>query len=126
MSAGPYLDYAKLEEFIRNKIIKIPSSRAFDEFRTFIWNNGKPEAMRSYNDDLIMACAIGCWVRDTALTENKKSVEYRKAFLNTMTKSSSVLNTSISGMIGHKKSDLTDAAREHKKNIEQFSWLFKG
>ena len=27
---------AKLEEFIRNKIIRIPSSRAFDEFRTFI------------------------------------------------------------------------------------------
>lgn len=33
---------SKLEEFIRNRIIKIPSARAFDEFRTFIWNNGKP------------------------------------------------------------------------------------
>ena len=45
---------AKLEEFIRNKIIKIRSSRAFDEFRTFVWNNGKPQAMRSYHDDIIM------------------------------------------------------------------------
>ena len=44
---------AKLEEFIRNRIIKIPSARAFDEFRTFIWNNGKPQAMRSYHDDLL-------------------------------------------------------------------------
>ena len=44
---------AKLEEFIRNRIIKIPSARAFDEFRTFVWNNGKPQAMRSYHDDIM-------------------------------------------------------------------------
>ena len=55
---------AKLEEFIRNKVIKIRSSRAFDEFRTFVWNNGKPQAMRSYHDDIIMCLAITCWVRD--------------------------------------------------------------
>lgn len=34
---------------------------------TFIWNNGRAEAMRGYNDDLVMALAIGLWVRDTAL-----------------------------------------------------------
>ena len=53
---------AKLEEFIRNRIIKDISSRAFDEFRTFIWNNGKPQAMRSYHDDIVMClgnCMLG-------------------------------------------------------------------
>ena len=119
---------SKLEEFIRNKLITLYSKRMFDEMRTFIWNNGRPEAMRSYNDDLIMACAIGCWVRDTALTESKKSVEYRKAFLDTMTKSSTMLDTTVRGMTGHNKGadSLSERAREHKRNVEQFSWLFKG
>ena len=59
---------AKLEEFIRNKLIKVYSSRTvFNEMKTFIWKNGKPQAMKGYNDDLIMALAIACWVRDTAL-----------------------------------------------------------
>lgn len=119
---------SKLEEFVRNKLITLYSKRAFDEMRTFIWNNGRPEAMRSYNDDLIMACAIGCWVRDTALTENKKSVEYRKAFLTSMTKSSTMLDTTVKGMTGHNKDakSLSERARQHKKNVERFSWLFKG
>ena len=59
---------AKLEEFIRNKLIKIYSTRTIEEIKTFIWYNGKPQAMRGYSDDLIMALAIACWVRDTALT----------------------------------------------------------
>ena len=118
---------SKLEEFVRNKLITLYSRRIYSEMKTFIWNHGRPEAMRSYNDDLIMALAIGCWVRDTALTENKKSVEYRKAFLESITKSSSVLNTSIKGMSGYKTTDsITDAAKAHKRNIEQFPWLFKG
>jgi hypothetical protein len=43
---------AKLEEFIRNNIISIYSSRLLNEIKTFVWNNNKPEAMRGYNDDL--------------------------------------------------------------------------
>jgi hypothetical protein len=41
---------AKLEEFMRNKLVKTYSSRLANEFRTFIWYNGKPQAMRGYND----------------------------------------------------------------------------
>jgi hypothetical protein len=63
---------AKMEEFIRNKLITTYSTRLANEFKTFIWNNNRAEAMRSYHDDLVMALAIGCWVRDTALTVNKK------------------------------------------------------
>ena len=48
---------------------------------TFVWNNGKPQAMKKHNDDLIMACAIGCWVKETAFAINQRSVEYQKAFL---------------------------------------------
>ena len=72
---------AKMEEFIRNNLIKTYSSRLLAEMRTFVWQNGRPQAMRSYNDDLIMACAVGCWVRDTVLATNQRDVEYSKAFM---------------------------------------------
>ena len=39
---------AKLEEFIRNKLIKVYSSRTLNEMKTFIWRNGKPQAMKDY------------------------------------------------------------------------------
>ena len=76
---------AKFEEFIRNKVLTIYSKRLANELDTFIWKNGRPEAQRGYNDDLVMAAAIGCWVRDTAIIENQRDVEYKKAFLNSIT-----------------------------------------
>ena len=64
----------KLEEFVRNKLIIIRSKRLFNEMKTFVWQNGKPQAMKKHNDDLIMALAIGCWIRDTALETNKRDI----------------------------------------------------
>jgi hypothetical protein len=43
---------SKLEEYVREKSITIRSVRTIDELFTFIWNNGRAEAMRGYNDDL--------------------------------------------------------------------------
>jgi hypothetical protein len=57
---------------------------SFHEFKTFIWYNGKPQAMRSYHDDLVISLAIACWVRDTALQVNQRDVQYKKAMLDGM------------------------------------------
>ena len=89
---------SKLEEFIRNKVLKIKSKRLFNELKTFIWNNGKAQAMRSYNDDLVMACAIGCWVRDTALTVNEQDIQYKKVMIDAIMTSNKSLDTRITGM----------------------------
>jgi hypothetical protein len=113
---------AKLEEFVRNKLVTVYSQRLLNEMETFIWHNGKPQAMKKYNDDLIMAFAIGCWVKDTVYTTNQRTSDYNKAFLSTMTKSSSKLNTSIPGMVGYKANK---KSQEIKKNKE-FIWLLKG
>ena len=117
---------AKMEEFIRNKLIKINSVRLLSEMKTFVWNHGKAQAMRSYNDDLVMACAVGCWVRDTALVANKRDIEYNKVFLNSMIKSNTELNTTIPGMIGHKRGKIDKERREAQKTAIDFPWLFKG
>ena len=117
---------AKMEEFIRNGLIKIYSSRLLSEMRTFIWNNGKPEAMRSYNDDLIMACAIGCWVRDTALATNQRDAEYSKAFIGSIMKATNELDTRINGMIGTKNLKMQEQLNKQSKAYSDFPWLFKG
>lgn len=89
---------AKLEEFIRNRVIKINSLRLANELKTFIWKSGKAQAMRTYNDDLVMACAIACWIRDTALVANSRETKYSKAMISAFTTKRSVLDTSIKGM----------------------------
>jgi len=118
---------AKLEEFVRNKLIKVYSVRFSNELRTFIWHNGKPQAMRGYNDDLIMALAIACWVRDTALTVNKRDVELKKACLDSMIKVNTKINTTIPGMQGYdRKESLDDKMFQAKEDYKKYSWLIKG
>ena len=96
------------------------------EMKTFVWNNGRAEAMRSYNDDLIMACAVACWVRDTALATNQRDAEYAKAFVGAITKTTNDLDTRIKGMVGTNKLKMNDQMNKHIKATTDFPWLFKG
>ena len=114
---------AKFEEFIRNKVLTIYSKRLANELDTFIWKNGRPEAQRSYNDDLVMAASIGCWVRDTAIVENKRDVEYKKAFLNAMISTNTTLDTRVPGQT---KPDLRDKMFDERKKMTEFAWILKG
>lgn len=57
---------AKLEEYIRNRLINVHSVRFINETETFVYHNQRPEAMKGYNDDLIMALAIGVFLRDSS------------------------------------------------------------
>ena len=116
---------AKLEEFIRNKLIKIYSSRLVNEMKTFIWKNGKPQAMKSYHDDLIMALAIGCWVRDTALQANARDLNYQKAFLGAIKTTKTSFNTRISGQHGYKKDNILDKMSEAQNMYDQYKWIIK-
>jgi hypothetical protein len=117
---------AKMEEFIRNNLIKIYSSRLLAEMKTFVWNNGRAEAMRSYNDDLIMSFAVGCWVRDTALSANQRDAEYAKAFIGSITKNTNELDTRINGMIGTKNMKMKEQFNKQTQAHQDFPWLFKG
>ena len=72
---------AKLEEYIRNRNIILRSKRLYEEFKTFIWNSGRPEAMRGKNDDLIMAAAIGVWIRDTYLAPSFMTSDFQEKLL---------------------------------------------
>ncbi len=118
---------AKFEEFVRNKLITINSRRLANEVKTFVWHNGRPQAMRGYNDDLVIASCIACWVRDTALTVNKREIEYKKAMIGGITVSNSTFNTKIEGMQGYKptgKPQNTFEGNDGKRY--DLSWIIKG
>ena len=117
---------AKMEEFIRNKLITIKSRRLYNEMKTFIWQAGRPQAMRSYNDDLVMSFAIGCWVRDTVIVESQKNVEYSKSFLSAISTSKTSISTTIPGMTGHKMTKENQRAGEAINFNEMYIALMKG
>jgi hypothetical protein len=71
-----------LDTYMTDKDILIRSSRLIDEAFTFIWSGGRAEAMKGYNDDLIMALAIGLWVRNTALRLRQEGIDLTRTMLN--------------------------------------------
>ena len=75
---------SKLEEFFREKSVKVYSQRLIDELFVFIYNGTKAEAMSGYNDDLVMSFGIGLWIRETALRLRAEGVELQKKTLTGM------------------------------------------
>jgi len=71
----------KLEQAIRNDLVKFYSPRLLEEFRTFKWINQKPQAERGYNDDLVLAMAMALWVVDRVSMTSQRDHEYVQAFL---------------------------------------------
>ena len=72
---------SKLDEYFREKACIIRSNRLIDELFTFIFLNGRAEAMKGYNDDLVMGFSIGLWVRDTALRLRQEGIDLTKQAL---------------------------------------------
>ena len=73
-----------------------------------------------------MACSIGCWVRDTALVENQRNLEYKRVFIDSMFVSNTNINTSIPGMHSYKKDNVFDKIQKTNNDHDNFPWLFKG
>ena len=115
---------AKFEEFVRNKLININSMRLANEIKTFVWHNGRPQAMRSYNDDLVIAACIACWVRGTALTANQREAQYKKALLTSISVSNTKLNTKIEGQHGYQAAQPT--FKDDRGQTHDLSWIYKG
>lgn len=126
---------AKMEEYVRHNKFLIRSNRLLDEMRTFIWtSSGKPEAQKSKNDDLIMAFAFICWVKETAIDEDTRGKEMSQALLTSMRHSGRTLETGIykSGRdtvgagIMRGKQHAGVRGTQTSKDYQKYSWLWKG
>ena len=76
---------SKLTDYFREKSVIVRSTRLIDELFTFIYMNGRAEAMKGYNDDLVMAFSIGLWVRDTALRLRQEGIDLTKSAVGSIT-----------------------------------------
>ncbi len=74
----------KLEEALRNKLIKIYSSRFYEELKTFVWIGNKAQGMKGHNDDLVMSFAIGTWIFDASDGYSKSTRAVNDAMLKAM------------------------------------------
>tara|TARA_Y100001937_G_C6855788_1_gene214109 strand:- start:60 stop:506 length:447 start_codon:yes stop_codon:yes gene_type:complete len=81
---------SKLEEFFREKLVKVHSQRLIDELFVFIYNGSRAEAMSGYNDDLVMSYAMGLWIRETALRLRAEGIELQKKAMNSITSNQGV------------------------------------
>jgi len=87
---------SKLDTYFREKEVTVRSQRTIDELLVFIWKGPRAEAMRGYNDDLVMSLSIGLWVRDTAIRLRQEGIDLTRSSVNsisTTTVESGIYNT---------------------------------
>lgn len=82
---------SKMDMYLREQSVIIRSKRLTSELYTYIYNGSRTEAMTGYNDDLVMAYAIGLWVRDTAIRLKQEGIEMQKASLAAINKVNPVM-----------------------------------
>lgn len=73
---------ARLNEYMTENSFTIRSARLLAELDTFVWQNGRAEALSNSNDDLVMALCLGLWVRDTALKLRQQGIELSRIALD--------------------------------------------
>ena len=79
------ISIGKFQEAVMDKGVVFHSVRLLEEMKVFIWRNGRAEAQGGYNDDLIMAFCIGCYLRETAFKLRTSNMEMTKSMLNGIT-----------------------------------------
>ena len=79
----------KFQEAIQDKGVTFYSNRLLEEMKVFIWRNGRAEAQSGYNDDLMMAFAIGCYLRDTSFKFRQSNMDMTRSMLNAISTNNS-------------------------------------
>lgn len=66
---------------IEKKAIEIYSVRQVNEWKTYIWLNGRPDHQKGFNDDCIMSLVMPLWVAESVYNKMEKAKELSKAIL---------------------------------------------
>ena len=119
---------AKMEEYTREKLVKLYSNRLIDELFVYIYKNSKTEAMEGYNDDLVMSYSIALWVRDTALRLQTDRNNQQWAMMNSMLDSNG--NKNIDDSVGFQSGNSNHPNKNPyemkvKGENEDLTWLIK-
>ena len=113
---------AKMMEYIRERSVTIRSKRLINEMRVFIWKNGKAQAQNGYNDDVVMAFAIGLYIRDTALRLRQQGIDLARAQLSSFTNLNQRTPSVITSVDKRKNNPYTIETNQGQEDI---SWILK-
>ena len=108
---------AKLEEMFREESVVVHSQRLIDELFVFIYNGNRAEALKGYNDDLVMSFAIALWVRDTALRLRAEGIELSKQAIQGIGQNPGIYTSEV------EKNDSWEMDVKGEK--EDLTWLIK-
>ena len=108
---------AKLEEMFREESVVVHSQRLIDELFVFIYNGNRAEALKGYNDDLVMSFAIALWVRDTALRLRSEGIELSKKAIQGIGQNPGIYTSEV------QKNDSWEMDVKGEK--EDLTWLIK-
>lgn len=110
-----YISYVESKQFI------IKSARHINELKTYIWSaDGRPDHMRGFNDDIIMATAIPIWICETHFKNIKKAVERDEVILKTLVEG---VNKKVD-IFGVPVSETRPLYRSKQDPTGKHSWLF--
>lgn len=134
---------AKLEEMIRNGMVKSYSQRLYDQLQAFIWNGAKAQASKDAHDDLIISIAIGMWLASGEGSVNDQAANMAYAMLKATSRGSRTVDQAI-GIPGNRSTMMpmhpqirsmspygmsTNQNNSQGGNNQQdnsdFSWLYK-
>jgi len=129
---------AEFERVVRTGELKIRSSRATSEMKTFVFKNGRPDHMDGFHDDILMVLAMSVWVIQHAFKNLEKFNNSIKAMLNSWTASSpsapmtqptevNLVNPSRmneNGEILQNPQFLPTPSQLSSKDYHEYSWLF--
>jgi len=113
----------KLEEAVRLNSFKVRSIRAVTEMNTFVFKNGRPDHMKGYHDDLLMAIAMCCFVSQTSFKDLEKNKGQAKAMIDSWVVSTNNVDsmTELNSNVLPK-----DIAKHVQSAISEHNWVFAG
>jgi hypothetical protein len=114
----------KFQEAIGDKGVTFQSIRLLEEMKVFIWKNGRAEAQSGYNDDIVMACSIACFLRDTAFKLRQNGMEMTKSMLNSIHSNNTTYSGGYSSQQPSKHNNNPFKINNpYADNQEDISWL---
>jgi hypothetical protein len=130
---------AKLEELIRNSIVKVYSQRLYDQLQAFIWNGNRAQAAKDAHDDLIMSLAIGSWLVAGESNNNDQAMAVAMAMLKAtkvhrnenmpgdLSSARPLTNPAIKGLIPNARDvhKPRDPSQIKHVDVSDFSWLYR-
>ena len=114
-----------LEEQLRTGF-KIYSRRLFNELKTFVYINGRPDHMSGQHDDLIMAIAMALYVAQNSFTQLKKNIAQAKAMIDSWTMDERKLPKSDGKPIFTPGRTSSQALPPFSNDPKDYLWLYSG